>query len=98
MSQAVDLFKKGKFLEAKDAFARLQAVVPDDPRVWYFSALSNGLATRDWKGETERLVNTGIAKEKAGMTDKAKIDAAFADLTDNTGKAWLSYYRNKVAR
>jgi uncharacterized protein YoxC len=98
MGQAVDLFKKGKFLEAKEAFARLQSAMPDDARVWYFSALANGLATRDWRGESERLVTTGVEKEKAGSPDHAKIDAAFADLTTNTGKEWLSFYRKKAAQ
>ena len=91
MEQAVDLFKQGKYAEAKDAFARLQAAYPDDARVWYFSALANGLATRDWKGESERLVKVGVAKEKAGSPDKAKIDAAFAGLTADNGKDWLAY-------
>ena len=49
--------RRGSILEAKEAFARLQAANPDDARVWYFSALANGLATRDWKGESERLVD-----------------------------------------
>ena len=98
MDQAVDLFKKGKFAEAKDAFTRLQAVLPDDARVWYFSALANGLATRDWKGESERLVTTGMAKEKSGSPDRAKIDATFSDLTTNTGKDWLTYYRSRAAQ
>jgi len=98
MAQAVDLFKRGKNLEAKDAFARLQTATPDDARVWYYSALANGLATRDWKGESERLVTTGVEKEKAGSPDKAKIDAAFAELTTNTGKDWLSYFRSRAAQ
>ena len=98
MDLAVDLFKKGKFAEAKDAFTKLQAVLPDDARVWYFSALANGLATRDWRGESERLVATGMAKEKAGSPDKSKIDAAFGDLTTTTGKDWLAYYRGKAAQ
>ena len=98
MDQAVDLFKKGRFAEAKDAFTKLQTVFPDDARVWYFSALANGLATRDWKGESERLVTTGMAREKAGSPDKSKIDAAFSDLTATTGKDWLAYYRGRAAQ
>ncbi len=98
MDQAVALFKQGKFAEARDAFTRLQAAAPDDARVWYFSALANGLATRNWKGESEKLVAAGVAKEKAGSPDKAKIDAAFADLTTLTGKDWLAYYRKSAAQ
>jgi hypothetical protein len=59
-------------------------------------SLSRGLATRDWKGETERLVTQGVDREKAGKPDKPQIDAAFADLTAETGKDWLAYYRRRA--
>jgi len=98
MEQAVDLFKAGKYADAKAAFAKLQSAYPDDARVWYFSALSNGLATRDWKGESERLVNVGVAKEKAGSPDRAKIDAALSGLTTVTGKDWLAFYRKQATQ
>ena len=98
MEQAADLFKQGKFAEAKDAFTKLQSASPDDARVWYFSALANGLATRNWQGESERLVKLGVEKEKAGMPEKAKIDAAFATLTANSGKAWLDFFRKQAGR
>jgi cell division protein FtsB len=91
------LFKQGKWAEAKDVFARLEASNPDDARVWYFAAVANGLATHDWKGESERLVAEGMAREKAGKPDKAKIDAAFSGLTTATGKDWLSFYRARAS-
>jgi len=98
MDQAVALFHQGKWAEAKAAFVRLQALSPDDARVWYFSAITNGLASRDWKGESERLVAEGMARETAGKPDKAKIDAAFSDLTVATGKEWLAFYRNRATQ
>ena len=98
MEQAVGLFKQGKYAEAKDAFTKLQAASPDDARVWYFSALANALATGNWRGESNKLATTGVAKEKAGSADKTKIDAAFADLTLQTGKDWLAYYRKLAAQ
>ncbi len=98
MNPAVALFKAGKYAEARDAFAGLRAGSAEDARFWYYSALSTGLATRDWKGEAEKLVATGMAREKAGTPDRAAIDAAFADLNINNGKDWLSYYRGRVAR
>lgn len=97
LDQAIDLFKKGKFADAKDAFTKLETVTPDDARVWYFAALANGLATSNWKGESERLVTEGMAREKAGKPDKAKIDAAFSNLIAATGKDWLAYYRGRAA-
>jgi len=97
MEQAADLFKQGKFAEAKAAFTKLQSVFPDDARVWYFSALANGLATQNWKGESERLANLGLAKEKAGTPDRAKIDAVFANLSAANGKDWLTFFRKQAA-
>ena len=98
MEEAVDLFRNGKYAEAKDAFVKLQSVYPDDARVWYFSALANGLATRNWQGESERLVQIGVEKEKAGTPDSAKIDAVFADLTATNGRDWLAFYRKQAGR
>ena len=96
MEQAINLFKANKFTEARDAFKPLQTVFPDDARVWYYSALANGFASGQWLGETERLVNQGLEKEKAGQPNTAKIDADFADLTNNTGREWLAFYRKKI--
>ena len=49
-----------------------------------------------WKGETERLVTQGVDREKAGKPSKSQIDAAFADLTPETGKDWLAFYRRRA--
>jgi TolA-binding protein len=92
-ARAVDLFRKNQFAPARDAFARLQESMPNDARVWYYSALSNGYATNVWNGETERLVNKGREVEKAGG-DPSKINAAFADLPAQT-KNWLDAFRSR---
>jgi hypothetical protein len=96
MEQAAELFKQGKFAEARDAFTRIQSANPDDARVFYYAALANGLANRNWQGESERLVKAGLEKEKAGSPDRAKIDATFAGLTTATGKDWLAYFRKQA--
>jgi TolA-binding protein len=92
-AKAVDLFKKNQFAPARDAFAKLQQATPNDPRVWYYGALSNGYATNVWNGETERMVLKGRELEKAGG-DALKINTAFADLPAQT-KSWLDAYRNR---
>jgi len=97
MGQAVDLFKKGKYKEAADAFRKLAQDEGNDARVWYYAALANGLATRNWTGETADLVKKGMEREKAGSPATDKIDAVFTDLTTKTGKDWLAGYR-KLAR
>ncbi len=92
----VEFFQKQNYAEASEVFAGLTKTRPDDARVWYYAALSRGLATREWKGETERLVTQGVDREKAGKPDRPRIDAAFADLTAETGKDWLAYYRRRA--
>ncbi len=96
LQAGVEFFQKKNYAEASDFFAGLVKTQPDDARVWYYAALSRGLATRDWKGETERLVTQGVDREKAGKPDKPQIDAAFNDLTAETGKDWLAYYRRRA--
>ncbi len=92
----VEFFQKQNYAEASEVFAGLTRTRPDDARVWYYAALSRGLATRDWKGETERLVTQGVDREKAGKPDRPQIDAAVADLTAETGKDWLAFYRQRA--
>jgi TolA-binding protein len=96
LQAGVDFFQKKNYAKASEIFAGLSKARPDDARVWYYAALSRGLATRDWKGETERLVTQGVDREKAGKPDKSRIDAAFADLTPETGKDWLAFYRRRA--
>ncbi len=96
LQAGVDYFQKMNYAKASEIFAGLSKARPDDARVWYYAALSRGLATRDWKGQTERLVTQGVEREKAGKPSKSQIDAAFADLTPETGKDWLAFYRRRA--
>jgi hypothetical protein len=92
------LFDKRDYTGALKVFQSLQADRPEDARVWYFSALARGFTTGDWRGETERLVQKGVEREKAGTPSPSLIDAAFINLTRNTGKDWLSFYRQQAKR
>jgi hypothetical protein len=92
----IELFKQGQYKEALDLFNRLELSMPDDARVWYFAALSHGLATNRWGGGTERLVEKGIDREGAGTPATARIDAAFHDLTPDKGQEWLAFHRRRV--
>src|SRR5205807_1199574 len=56
IDRGIALFKAGQFREASDAFRRLTGTDPDDARVWYYAALSHGIATNQWVGEAVRLV------------------------------------------
>jgi TolA-binding protein len=95
-AKAVDLYKKGQYDQARDAFVRLQQAAGNDARVWYFSALSNGLATGVWSGDTERFVQKGVEREQAGTPEVAKINAAFADLAPAAVKTWLDSWRTRA--
>jgi TolA-binding protein len=96
LQPGIDLFRQKKYDQASEAFDSLTRTNPDDARVWYFAALARGLATRDWKGQTEKLVTEGVEREKAGTPEKSHIDSAFADLTAETGKNWLAFYRRRA--
>jgi hypothetical protein len=85
-----------KFADALKAFEELQKTHGDDARVWYFSALARGFSTNDWRGETERLVEKGIERERLGTPNKAKIDSSFSSLKKETGKEWLAAYRQRA--
>jgi hypothetical protein len=88
--------RQKKYDQANEAFDSLTRTKPDDARVWYFAALSRGLATRDWKGQTDKLVTEGVEREKAGTPEKSQIDSAFVDLTAETGRDWLAFFRRRA--
>lgn len=98
LGPALALFREKKYAAAADAFRTLATAHPEDARPWYFAAIANGLATRNWRGETEQLVNKGVERERAGTPSAIVIDATLADLTHETGKDWLAYFRARAAK
>jgi hypothetical protein len=98
LAQGVKLFKQSHFKEALGIFNILELKNPDDARIWYFAALSHGFATGQWGGGTERLVEKGIERERAGTPSTVLIDASFNDLTAAQGHDWIAEYRRRAAR
>ena len=96
LESGVSRFRAAKYQEAYDVFRKLIQSHPDDARVWYYAALSYGLATGDWGKMTETMVQEGVTREKAGKPAKPEIDSAFAGLTKQTGKEWLDFYRRRA--
>jgi TolA-binding protein len=92
----VSRFRNKQYRGAYDVFRKLLQSRPDDARIWYYAAVSYGLATGDWGRDTEVMVQEGIAREKASKPPKPEIDAALAGLTKETGKEWLDYYRQRA--
>jgi TolA-binding protein len=95
INDAVDLFKAGKYKEASEAFKKLTETNPDDARVWYYAALSRGSATNQWTGETTKMVEKGMEREKAGSPESSKIDSLFAPMNP-AFKPWLDAYRKTI--
>jgi hypothetical protein len=92
----VELFQEGRYAQAREVFRRLQRVRPHDARVWYYSALSNGMVTNVWDGETKRLFEKAIDRERAGMPASERINATFEKLKPAKAKQELSRYRGRV--
>jgi hypothetical protein len=98
LAPGATLYRQQKYKEALDAFTRLEQTNPDDARVWYYAALAHGFTTRRWNGEgTIRLVEKGVACERAGNPSKTEVDEAFKGLTSANGKDWLANYRLRAA-
>ncbi len=96
LESGATLFRGRKYPLALETFGKLQKSHPDDARVWYYSALANGLNTGKWDGTSVELVKEGVVREKAGAPETTQIDAEFAGLTKATGKEWLDYYRKQA--
>jgi TolA-binding protein len=96
MNLGIELFQKERYAQAREVFRRLQRARPNDARVWYFSALANGLITRDWDGKTKELFDKGVARERAGDPPSERIDKAFADLKSAEAREWLERFRRRA--
>jgi TolA-binding protein len=98
LPQGTQLFDKKDYSGALKVFQALQASHPEDARVWYFSALARGFSTGDWRNQTQQWAEKGSEREKAQTPPSSEIDAAFNNLTKETGKDWLAYYRQRAKR
>ena len=98
LAEGMSLFKKGAYSQAQAVFHGLRQTRPQDARVWYFSALANGLSTGRWEGEARSFVVQGADRERAGLPATSVIDSAFADLSPAAGKEWLAAYRKQLLK
>ena len=93
LGTGADLFKAGNYPQALETFRKAIDAGTKDARVYYYAALSRGLSTNDWRGESITLATSGSELEKAGTPKAADIDAAFAALPAKV-KDWLDFYRH----
>jgi len=98
VARGAALFEERRYAEARDAFLEQIKATPDDARLWYYAALANGSATRDWKGETERLVKRGMERERAGTPGRAEIDALLDEIPSAQAVQWLRAWRQRALR
>lgn len=96
LDEGIRRFRGQHYAEAYDVFRQLMMSRSDDARVWYFAALSYGLAARDWGPMTEMMAREGVRREKAGKPARAVIDQSLAGLTRQTGKEWLEFFRERA--
>jgi hypothetical protein len=96
MDQGIALLESGQFAPARDVFLRLQVAQPDDARVWYYSAIAEGLTTGDWDGKAMRFAERGIECERAGHPSVARIDAALATGSPIKGQDWVALLRQRA--
>jgi hypothetical protein len=97
LQPGIKLFKQSRFKDALGVFNRLELTYPDDARVWYYAAICLGFCTDQWNGGTQRLVEKGIERERAGTPVSSTIDAAFSDLPATLGRDWIVEYRRRAA-
>lgn len=98
LAGGVELFKQGKYQQAYNVFEKLEKSNENDARVWYYAALSYGLASGDWGETTANMAKKGVEREKAGTPKSSEIDAIFRELDSGTGKEWLAFKRKDVAK
>jgi predicted Zn-dependent protease len=96
MDLGIHLLERGQYASAREVFLRLQVAQPNDARVWYLSALAEGLTGGDWDGAAKRLAEKGLECERAGHPSTARIDAALATRTPIKGEDWIASLRRRV--
>ena len=98
LADGMSLFKKGDYSQAEGVFRQLRKTRSEDARVWYFSALANGLSTGRWDGEARSFVVQGAERERAGLPATSLINSALSDLSPALGKDWIAAYRNQLIK
>jgi hypothetical protein len=98
IEQGISQLERGEFALARATFSSLQAVQPDDARVWYLSALAEGLTSGNWDGEAKRFAEKGLECERAGHPSTSTVDLTLATRTAVKGEAWLASLRAGMRR
>lgn len=92
---AIASFRDGHYQDARRLFDELRGELPEDARVWYYSALTTGLTTGQWQTTADRFAREGMDRERLGHPDRETIDDALQGLSTRTGKDWIDAYRQR---
>ena len=93
---AAGLLREGHHSQAYEVLRRLQRERPNDARVWYLSALANGLATGKWDGKAKELAKRGMECEREGHPSRTEIDHALSGVSSAFGNDWIASQRSDV--
>ena len=96
MDLGIGLLERGEFASAREIFLRLQAAQPEDARVWYLSALAQGLTSRDWKGEPQRLAEKDWNANAQVSRRRHKSTRHWLLRTPIKGQDWIASLRRRV--
>ncbi|HET6881182.1 MAG TPA: hypothetical protein VFI31_13565 [Pirellulales bacterium] len=96
LNLAAGLLREGHYSQSYEVLRRLQRARPKDARVWYLSALANGLATGNWDGKTKQLAEQGIACERSGRPSHIDIDETLSGIDSAEAMSWMAELRKDV--
>ena len=83
----MEALQRGQYREAFDTFQGLTLARPEDARVWYLAAVSRGLATGEWGGQTQEMAHPRSRAREVGNAREAldRFSPRSADATDRGG-------------
>ncbi len=98
LDQAIALVRLGQYALAANMLASLRVTEPNDARVWYFSAIINGLTTGRWDGTTQKYAEQGLERERAGTLSRSLIDRSLQGISPTQGSNWLGGFRQRIGK
>jgi hypothetical protein len=96
--RGVEEFDRGSIAAADAIFHAAAECDPKDARIWYYLALCTAKITKDWQNAPKEYWQKGVACEREAPESSERVDAAFASLSQVSGKDWVTYYRSPLRR
>jgi hypothetical protein len=90
------LLEQERYGEADALFVAWRVIDQQDPRAWYFSALTRGFTAGDWQDQAKALAAHGVELENSNRGRAPQVEAALARLAPASGRDWLGFYRRQL--